>query len=551
MFRKILAICLVFIFLFPKCTDKLQAESEFYIRLNQIGFLPQDVKSAVILSYKELEGKRYLVKESKSNKSVFANKIKEKNTIYGSFKYTYNIDFSEVKANGEYFIEIDGKKSYTFAIGDDVYNNIAESLLDFFKVQRCGYTEPLMHDVCHIADATSIIDGKNKIDSKIDVTGGWHDAGDYVKFLNTTAYATYMLLFAYDFNENKFNFDNNKNNIPDILEEAKIGLDWMLRCYISDSKLITQVQDLRDHDVGWRLPEKDPLAFDRPAYVGIGKNLIGIYSATMGLASKIWKEKIRYPEFADQCLQIAEKLYANRNSVPDIDSSGSGMYIDKVFKGKLALGAIELFYATNKMNYYKDAVDYANSAGSDYWWSWGDINSLAHYRLAKFDLQFADYIKNNLELFNQNKDGNLFGKGTSLSWGTNNTLLGVTLQKILWKRLTNDAKFDTLASYQKDFILGRNPWGISLIYGKGKNFTTNFHHQIAKIKGKLPGGFAAGPATKEFMKNYNIPYERPDQYSKFQTEDVFYRDDYMDYVTNEPTITANATAIFVFGNLKK
>ena len=63
-------------------------------------------------------------------------------------------------------------------------------------------------------------------------------------------------------------------------------MDWLLRTNIDSKKFVTQVQDLRDHDVGWRMPEDDELQYDRPAFIGSGKNIIGIYAATMALASK-------------------------------------------------------------------------------------------------------------------------------------------------------------------------------------------------------------------------------------------------------------------------
>jgi len=549
LFLRLIFISFFLIIIFTACSGNIQAGGDFYIRVNQVGFLPDDIKTAVILSEKNLEGKKVDIVERKSNKNILTQQIKRNFGTYGNFRNTYQIDFSRLKNIGEYYISIDGKKSDPFIISNKVYEGIAENLLEFFKVQRCGYTDPLLHDVCHISDATSIVDGKKTINKTIDLTGGWHDAGDYVKFLNTTAFSTYMLLFAYKFDPEKFGFDLNNNKIPDILEEAKIGLDWLLRCNYMNQKLVTQVQDLRDHDVGWRMPEDDPLTFDRPAFLGLGKNIIGIYSAALALGSIIWKEKFYYDEYADKCLKTAETFYSIHKSVQNVDSSGSGMYIDKDFEGKLALGAIELFNATNKQYYLDDAKKFATIAGADHWWSWGNINTLAHFRIAQYDLSYTDYIKENLEKFNNKKNSNVFGKGAALAWGTNNTLIGISLHNTLWKRLTGNTSYDTLSIYQRDYILGRNPWGISFIFGSGSNFSKNFHHQIAKTKGKLPGGFAAGPVTKEILKNYNIQYERKDNYGKFQTEEVFYRDDYEDYVTNEPTITANATAIFVFGNL--
>ncbi len=535
----------------PGCSLNIGAEPEIYIRFNQVGFKLNDYKTAVVLSNSGLEGKSISIINSKNGKSIFTKSFGKNLGAYGNFPFSYSIDFSELKQSGDYHFEYSRQKSFPFRIDDNVFNGLADSLLTFFHVQRCGYTDPFFHKICHIADATSIIDGKKVINKSIDVTGGWHDAGDYVKFLNTSAFATYMLLFSYDFDPVKFGFDNNKNGVPDILEEAKIGLDWMMRCNIGDGKFITQVQDLRDHDVGWRMPEDDKLGFDRPAFLGMGKNLIGIYSATFALAARIWRDKVLYPEFSRKCLSTAEQIYSLKNKSVDIDSSGTGHYIDEKYEGKLALGAAELYLTTSRSNYLSDAVALADSANSDYWWSWGNINSLAHYRLAKFIPRFSGYIKNNLEDFNKRKDQNLFGKGTDVSWGTNVTLLGVALQNFLYKKLTNDTKFDSVAVLQRDFVLGRNSWGVSFIYNAGRNFTKYFHHQISDIKGKLPGGFAAGPGKKEFIDSLKLVYDKPDKYSKFQTNDDYYRDDKVDYITNEPTITGNATAIFVFGNFSE
>ncbi len=538
-------------FVISNCQPSIKAEAEIFIRFNQVGYLPNDVKSVVILSTHSIEGKSVSIKNSRTNKNMFEYILGKSLGNYGNFRFSYIIDFSNLKTNGEYYFQFARQKTFNFKVGENVYNGIADSLLEFFRVQRCGYTNPFLHDLCHISDAAQLIDGKIVINKKVDVTGGWHDAGDYVKILNTTAFSTYMLLFSYEFDEAKFSTDKNKNKVPDILEEAKIGLDWMLRAYYQKNKLITQVQDLRDHDVGWRMPENDAVGYDRPAYVGIGKNLIGIYSATMALAYRIWNTKLNYPEFASQCLKAAENLYSLNKNVANVDSSGSGVYLDKTWEGKMALGAIELYLSTNKTNYLNDATSFADLAGPDLWWSWGNINSLAHFRLAKIIPKYADYIRLNLEEFNRKKNDNLFGKGVALSWGTNVTLLGISLQNILYKNLQNDTTYDSVDSFSRDYILGRNQWGISFIQGIGKNFTRNFHHQISHFKGRLPGGFAAGPASREFVEKSKMPLDKFDKYARFQSNDSYYRDDRNDYVTNEPTITGNATAIFVYGVLSK
>lgn len=521
------------------------AESVF-IRVNQVGFLPGDIKTAVVISEGELSGQEFQVLTKEDKKPVFSGRLPAALGGEGKFKNSYIIDFSALKKPGRYLIECRGARSLPFSVGSNIYNGIADSLLMFFKVQRCGYTDPFLHKVCHIADATALIPGGQK--AKHDVTGGWHDAGDYIKFFNTTAFSTYMLLFSYEFDPLKFGFDTNGNKVPDILEEAKIGLDWLLRSRLAGNSFIIQVQDLRDHEQGWRLPEDDKLTFDRPAFVGGGKNSAGIFSAVMALASRIWKEKLHYDEFADRCLKEALTGYSEANRMPEVDKSGTGMYLDSKYEGKMALGAIELYESTKDERYLKDAAYYAGKAQSDYWWSWGDMNSIADYKIAKYRPEIKDYLLNNLKNFNDIKNKNVFGEAASDNWGSNTALMGAALQAILWKSLTGKGSFDSLMVFERDYILGKNQWGVSFIYNIGSVFSKNFHSQVGFLrKGYLPGAVAAGPISRKKLEAFKISFPYRDPFRDFQTDSAVYQDLKEDYVTNEPSISTNVTALFLMG----
>ena len=518
------------------------------MRLSQVGFGIDEIKTSIVLSTTELKGETFYIVNSKNKKTLFNNTIGESKGAYGKFKYSYVLDFSDFREEGSFKIVVKYARSYKFSIGDKLFQPVVKELMRFFPIQRCGYTNPSEHAICHIADATSLIDGNKTVNKKIDVTGGWHDAGDYIKFLNTTALTTYTLLFAYDFDKSKFGFDFDGNNIPDILEEAKIGLDWMLRAQTEDGRFITQVQTLQDHDVGWRMPENDSLTFNRPAYIGIGKNLIGIYSATLALASRIWGEKFHHTEFSKECIETAKKYYAKLENVPDIDSSGSGQYIDKTFEGKLALGAIELYNATGMHKYLSDAKKYATNIGAEYWWSFGEVANFAFYKIAKYTPSYIAMMNQSLTFFNSKRNSNLFGETVFLGWGSNYTQAGTAVQAIFYKKLTNSTKYDSLIISVRDYLLGKNPWGISFASNIGTNYSRHLHHQISFLKHMtLPGGFAAGPVSKKTLESYKIPFERKDRYKKFQTDATYYRDDRMDYVTNEPTIIGNAIAVLLFG----
>lgn len=479
---------------------------------------------------------------------IYEEKINDSSIVYGDFSFCYQVDFSSVNQIGDYKVKVNECESFPFKIDENIFNAVRDSLSLFFKIQRCGPTNPVLHQPCHLSDSYKLIGYKDS--SAKDLTGGWHDAGDYVKFLKTTAYTTYLLMFSYEFDQSKFSYDLNKNSVPDILEEAKIGLDWMIRCNVNDETLVVQVQDENDHNVGWRLPENDSLQFTRPAFVNIAKSTIGYYVATLALASKIWKEKFYDDEFSAQCLRVAEKFYSSKYNVQDIDTIYLNHYPEKDFYGKLALAAIELYNSTRKDQYLKDALEYGEKAGADYWWSVSDINSLAHYKIVKYNPEFAKYIKQNLIHSQNHSKIDLFKVGLDYSWGTTNSLLGISLQSILYKKITGSIEFDSLAEFQRDFILGKNPWGISFIYSIGKKFSKNLHSQVAFFnKGYLPGGLSAGPAPLSILEKYNI--KRVYKNDEFNSDFVKYYDDRMDFITNEPTIVGNATALFVFGCYSK
>ncbi|MGA8264898.1 MAG: glycoside hydrolase family 9 protein, partial [Ignavibacteriaceae bacterium] len=221
----------------------ISKDKSIYIRTNQVGFRVNDIKTAVVLSTKSLDDQDFIVRNVNNKRIVYKNKFNDKVFSYAKFKYCYKLDFSTVKTSGKYEIVVNGTASYPFIINDNVYDTIADSLLLFFKVQRCGPTNPYLHAPCHLSDVARVL-GEPGL-GMVDVTGGWHDAGDYIKFLSTIAYSTYMMIFSYEFDKEKFSFDDDHDGVPDILEEAKIGLDWLLRANYSNDKLIAQVQDIR------------------------------------------------------------------------------------------------------------------------------------------------------------------------------------------------------------------------------------------------------------------------------------------------------------------
>ena len=171
------------------------------------------------------------------------------------------------------------------------------------------------------------------------------------------------------------------------------------------------------------------------------------------------------------------------------------MYRDTNYYGEFELAATELFNSTGDSSYLNDAVRYGDKAGSDYWWSYGDINSLAHYRLALHFPEFSRYIKINLHSFSEGMKGSSFNEGTDYSWGTTTTFLGISFQAILLKDLDESVSVDSLMILPHYFVLGRNLWGLSFIHNIGTNFPVHQHSQVGYFNnGYLPGVLSPGPA---------------------------------------------------------
>lgn len=542
---KVLTVVLLFILSQPIAISQTQKEPANFIRLNQIGFHSDDIKTAILLSTDSIQFGSFKIINLSDNQSVFSGEIDTNSFSIGGFHHCKKISFTGFQTPGKYIIRSSGIQSDPFEIGENIYNPVVDSLMLFLKIQRCGPTDPYMHKLCHLSDVSSVI-GDSSVNF-VDASGGWHDAGDYIKFFSTAAYTTYLLLFAYEFDQQKFGFDNDANTVPDILEEAKIGLDWLLRCNYAPGKILSQVQDLDDHESPWRLPEDDSLRFDRPGYFGIGKNQIGIFTAVMSTAFRIWQEKFLDSTFAKKCLDAAVNLYNYKDDLPDVDSCYSGFYQDNAFWGKLALGAVELFYSTGDKKFLTEAKQFADSAGSDFWWSWANINSLADYRISLTDPSYLKYIEKNLQAFKKFSDSSTFELGMPYTWGSTNSFLGISLQGILYKEISHSNVYDNLIYNHRDFILGRNTWGLSFIYGIGSRFPLRMHSQVGFFHdGYLPGALTAGPAPQLILEKYSINRNFFD-YEKFNSDEGKFYDDFNDYVTNEPTIVGNATAIFVYG----
>ncbi|MDP3437198.1 MAG: glycoside hydrolase family 9 protein, partial [Bacteroidales bacterium] len=176
-------------------------DSTTWIRINQAGYLPKDIKVAVYISLKEESSPDFTLYDALTEREVFKGVGKRSKASEWGMKSAFRFDFSSVKREGGYYIISNGVKSPNFKIAADSYEGLADFMLVYMRQQRCG-DNPYTGVLCHQDDGF-IVDHPTRSGEKIDVRGGWHDATDYLQYLTTSATAVYHLMFAWEQQKDK------------------------------------------------------------------------------------------------------------------------------------------------------------------------------------------------------------------------------------------------------------------------------------------------------------------------------------------------------------
>lgn len=515
-----------------------------YIRLNQVGYLNHDIKRAILGSDQDLTGGKFFIKRLEDDQIVFSDDVGgSKSGISNDtpFRFNYILDFSAVQTAGSYRMELqDGTRSPSFEINNYFYRSIIAKLLYFLRAARCGDTNPALHKPCHLQDATNL---------NLDLTGGWHDAGDFLKFTHQIAYTSYLLLLSYEINKagyNDYDGDSDKNGTADILDEARVGIDYLVKCYPDKDRFVYMVGDFDgDHSQPARMPEDDVLASNRrPAAIKFDRSVLAKYAYSLALASKIFKELPGNESKAQNYLLLAKRAYDKAKTIE------SGKY------DQLCLAATELYRATADMNYLAEAKYFDEKTAVAYWGGWSNNANLAHARIAAFYPQSIVKLKESVAHFCAASRKNIFGFSVPYAWGSLYSALSSGSAGLLYGLLSGDDSYSDLPRNIKDYTLGVNPWGVCFISGLGAVYPQNIHNNLAvmlKREGRakeatITGAVAEGPYDrKEWEKEWSGRVAPQDDiFSEFQTSEFVYHDHVADYATNEPTIYGAAEAVLFF-----
>jgi len=565
-----------------------QSQPGAWIRINLAGYKPQGIKVAVWGSKENTTLQDFQLIDQATGKVVYENAAGKPYGVYGPFRQTYRLDFSSFKKSGTYWLRAGNAVSPAFQISEEVYRGSADFALKYMRQQRSGYN-PFLKDSCHTEDGYTLY-GPMADSTHLDVSGGWHDATDYLQYSMTSANATYHLLAAYrDFpkvfqDAYRANGLPGKNQVPDVFDEARWGLDWLLKMHPRPDWMFNQLADDRDH-IGFRLPVNDKADYgkgrERPVYFVTGEPQgLGLYkNRTTGTASTAGKFSsafsLGYQMFKNADATYAGKLKDRAFSAYDFGLKKPGntqtacytapyFYEEDNWVDDMELAAAQLFNISGDKNLLTKAFEFAKKEKQTPWLSsdtashyqWYPFINVGHYELAKtadphVRKEVISYYKQGIEMVWQKAKTNAFFRGVPYIWCSNNLQTSFAIQCYWYRKLSGDNTYLELEQATFDFLLGCNPWGTSMIVGYPENsdFPDDPHSSLNVLHGfQTLGGIVDGPVYGSiYRQQRGVAIVHGDEYADFQSNLVVYHDDYGDYVTNEPTMDGTASLIYLLG----
>lgn len=577
----------------------LPGKADEWIRINQLGYLPQSVKVAVFMSEEGTEVKEYTLVDAFTGKPVQTFNAAKATGKMGGMRTTYRLDFSSFTAPGTYYLKAGKAVSPHFPINARVYHGTADFLLNYMRQQRCGYN-PFLKDSCHVHDGY-ILYHPTKTGQPLDVRGGWHDATDYLQYTTTSANAIYQMMFAYQQNPEAFGDAYNAeghpgaNGIPDIVDEIKWGLDWLNRMNPAPGELYNQIADDRDH-AGMRLPNKDRVDYGygpgagRPVYFCSGEPQVrgkfmnattgvastaGKFASCFALGAKILKDF--YPEFAAHIGAKADAAYQEGVKKPGVCQTASVkspyIYEEDNWVDDMELGAMELYKATGDSKYLAQALEYGRREPVTPWmgadsarhYQWYPFMNMGHYHLAKVNhpnisKEFIRNLRTGIARTYEKAVESPFLHGIPYIWCSNNLTTAMLTQCRLYREMTGDDTYAEMEAGLRDWLFGCNPWGTSMIvelplYG---DYPSQPHSSLLNAGvGNTTGGLVDGPVYRtifESLRGVNmtgIPGTPGQDYERYQPERMVYHDAIHDYSTNEPTMDGTACLTYYLSAMQK
>lgn len=576
--QTLIIIFFLFQMLILSCSTAAPLRITLNIKTDQFGYRPNDTKVAIIAQPQTgfnapstyTPGSTFKIRRWSDDKEVFSGAItawKNGITHTQSGDKVWWFDFSALTTEDEYYVEDTQNKlsSSKFVIHNDIYTNVLRAATKALFYQRCcieiskTHGGTWTHTACHIAPNQDFscrdIETPNNGASEKDLTGGWHDAGDYNKYVNYTYNAVHNLLFAYQETPSVFtdNFDipESNNGVPDVLDEVKYELDWLLKMQNADGSVLSKVS-VSDFSAG------------SPPNTDIAKRFYGKASTSSTLtAASIFAHaalvfKTINPTFSANLLSKAQKAWNWAVANPSVifkntgfESSSPELTTYETSARKICAAAL-LFAATNDATYktyFETTYTNLNFIKTHYFSSfeatYNDI-ALFYTTLSGVSSAVATNILSNLKTSTTNEKDlypsfinktdayRAYMNDVDYVWGSNmqKALVGVMYEDMIRynQNAAEHANYRTQALDYLHFLHGVNPLSIAMLSNTGSigadNFATQIYHDWVgdgtifdknPIPALLTGGINKGFSVKKISPPANQPVQK--SYKDWNTSD--------------------------------
>lgn len=546
----------------------LKATADYDIRYNQIGYFPNKNKFINIASSNNFSPKNFQVIDGGNN--VVFNGISGVVSLWNDAdEYVSRADVSSITNPGTYTFKTD-ELEINFDIGSEVYSSLSEASLKYYYYNRASTSISLAHGGVYARNIghpdntvyvhSSAASANRPEGTIISSPKGWYDAGDYNKYIVNSGISTYTLLAAYEhyetyFQSKRINIPETGGNLPDILDEVKWNLDWML-----------SMQEASDGGVYHKLTGLNFSGIVMPQNYNLNRYVIQKstsatlnFAAVMAVASRIFSAfETELPGYSTTLLNAAKSAYNWAKQNPAIYFSNpagvsTGQYGDTDVTDEFQWAAVELFISTGE-SIYGNEINISTIGGGTPSWQYSDPLALISilFHNAKFSsstvnaarnslLNTANQIKSHVE----NSAMNIAMGSTNWDyvWGSNGVAANKTVLLIRAYEFTNDSSYLNAAYTAMDYLFGRNGTGYCYVTGFGITPTINPHHRISEadqITEPVPGMLAGGPnpSQQDGCSGY-ISNSKAGSYV----------DDWCSYASNEVTINWNAPLAYAVNAL--
>ena len=537
------------------------------IKVDQVGYLPGGPKIALVSS----PAKTFEIRRSSDEKLVFRGVLGSPAIDPLSGDTVQPADFSNLRRAGNYYIQIPGVgKSWNFSVGSNVFERTYYLAMRGFYGQRCGTAVDLgsefpgySHPACHIRGEFHPSSGKS---GPRDNIGGWHDAGDYGRYMVNSGVATGTLLWAWEIygprlKSIQLEIPETGNGTPDILNEVRWNLEWMLKMQDADGG--AWHKQTSTHFPGFIAPDKDTLPSE---VIGTGSAPYKSTCATADLAAvaaiaaRVYKPYD--PQFAVRALDAARRAWQWTEQYPNVTFRNppgvtTGEYGDSNCSDERLWAAAELWRTTGEAAYHQFFLsNYAAylpilDSPSRENWSMMAPMALRTYVLsrrkgadAKAKTAIRSRVLTAARAIVESTAANPYHvslKPTDFVWGSNGIAAQYGVDLMIANMIAPNPEFVNAARDNLHYLLGRNTFSLSWVTQVGQHSVMHPHHRPSgsgEQPGPWPGLMSGGPnASRQDAVLAALPPGLPPE--------KVYADQTASYASNEIAINWQANLVFL------